>query len=262
MGNRNCRVIRAFSEEWEKRNRLACAHMVYSIEQALGLTLSKKVSGQTDPVSLKEELTVQYQERIRQIETRLFEQIRKLFRHHLYDYPLPPYSVLRHDLFSSRTWEVLGLTRPQLAAAGAIVGGSVGVVADAAAAGLTFGVFTAIGSALGAGSALLGMRKLERQKKVGGDTIQVGPNENIQLLYILLDRAVLYYTHIVQRAHGKRDTIEPGASSVPSKNATGKKGISSGLTADQHRICARFFKAARGRGNRKKNRNCFCPSGG
>ena len=259
MGNRYCRGHTAFSDEWEKRKRLACAHMVHSIEQALGLSVSEKISRDKDPVTLKEALTVQYQEKIRQIETRLFQQIRKLFRHHLYDYPLPAYSVLRHDLFSGQTWEVLGLTRPQLAAAGAILGGSVGVVADAAAAGLTFGVFTALGSALGAGSALLGMRNLGRKKKLGGDYIQVGPNENIQLLYILLDRALLYYTHIVKRAHGRRVVPESGSSPVPLEDAGRKKGVSSGLTPEQHKICIRFFKAVRGKalGNRKKAGTAF-----
>jgi hypothetical protein len=242
-------VIQAFKEEWDKRNRLACAHIVHSIEKALGFSLSEKIGTNTDPVTLKETLTIQYQNEVRRMERQLFRQIRQIFRHRLYDYLLPDYSVLRHDLFSGRTWELLGLTRGQLTAAGAVVGGSVGAVADTAAAGLSFGVFTAIGTALGAGSAMLGVKNLARKKTLGGDQLKVGPNENIQLLYILLDRAVLYYAHIVKRAHGRRILEEP----APGEN-TGKQGISSGLTPARHKTCSRFFRAARGRGvsNRKK----------
>jgi len=242
-------VIRAFKGEWETRHRLACAHIVHSIEKALGFSVSEKIRPDKEPVTLMETLTTQYQNEIRGMEKQLFGQIQKIFRHRLYDYPLPDYSVLRHDLFSGQTWELLGLTRGQLTAAGAVVGGSVGAVADTAAAGLTFGIFTAIGTAIGAGSAMLGLRNLARKKTLGGDQLQVGPNENIQLLYILLDRAILYYTHIVKRPHGKRILHDRA-----SGGSRGKKGVSSRLTQAQHKICSRFFRATRGRvgTNRKK----------
>jgi hypothetical protein len=172
----------------------------------------------------------------------MFGHIRSLFRHHLYDYPLPACSILRHDLFSDQTWEMLGLTRAQAATAGAVLGGTLGVVLDTAAAGLTFGIFTAIGSAVGAGSAFMGIRRLASAASgLGGDRVQVGPNENIQFLYILLDRALLYYTHMSRRAHGRRDV--PETETQVSKGE--KAGISTLLTAKQHRVCMEFFKACR-----------------
>jgi hypothetical protein len=79
---------------------------------------------------------------------------------------------------------------------------------------------------------------------VGGDRIVVGPNENIQFLYILLDRAVIYYTQMVRRPHGRRDLLPPDTGQVEKE---GKQGISSTLTREQHKICTRFFKAARGK---------------
>ncbi len=238
------RVIRAFTGEWDRRNRLACAYITHTIETAVGFSLSRRISPGTDRVRLKEALVTSYQQEIREMEKKMFDRIRALFRHNLYDYPLPAYSVLRHDLFSDQTWEMLGLTRKQLATAGAVVGGTMGAVLDTAAAGMTFGVFTAIGSAVGAGSALVGLRKLAGKGKMalGGDRLQVGPNENLQFLYVLLDRALLYHSHITRRAHGRRDVPDPGASDVPIK-----LGASSGLTREQHQVCARFFKYARGK---------------
>jgi len=240
-------VVRAFKDEWEKRNRLACAYITHAIEQAMGFTMSKKLTRAMDPVSLKEELTLAYREEIRKMETKMFSQIRSLYRHHHFEYRLPECSVLRHDLFSDRTWEMLGLTKPQLATAGAVVGGTVGAVLDTAAAGLTFGVFTAIGSAIGAGSALAGARKLAEKgpRGVGGDRISVGPNENIQFLYILMDRAVLYYTRMIRRAHGRRDLPDDVAGQ---EGKPMKQGVSSTLTPAQHKVCSKFFKAARGKG--------------
>ncbi|WP_020588970.1 DUF3482 domain-containing protein [Desulfobacter curvatus] len=236
-------VIQAFNMEWEKRNRMAGAYIVHGMEQILTFSLSRKLKADMDPVTLKEDLTREYQEKIRNIEQKMFGHIRSLFRHHLYDYPLPACSILRHDLFSDQTWEMLGLTRAQAATAGAVLGGTLGAVLDTAAAGLTFGIFTAIGSAVGAGSAFMGIRRLASAASgLGGDRVQVGPNENIQFLYILLDRALLYYTHMSRRAHGRRDVPET-ESQLASKGE--KAGISTLLTTKQHRVCMEFFKACR-----------------
>jgi hypothetical protein len=237
-------VIRAFKDDWDKRNRMACAYITHGIEKAVGFSLSRKITPDTDQVTLKEDLTRDYQQEIRKMEKKMFSHIRSLFHHNLYDYPLPEYSVLRHDLFSEQTWEMLGLTRKQLATAGAVVGGTMGAVLDTAAAGLTFGVFTAIGSAIGAGSALVGIRKLTRKnnQRLGGDRLQVGPNENIQFMYVLMDRALLYHAHITRRSHGRRDMSEPDQG-----GNLKKMGVSSGLSPAGQKICSRFFKNARGK---------------
>ena len=142
----------------------------------------------------------------------MFKQIRTLFKHHLFEYHLPEYSILKHDLFSKQTWELLGLTKEQLAAAGVIIGGTMGAVLDTAAAGITFGVFTALGGILGAGSALLSGKKIVKKKRAGirfgGDTFTLGPNKNLQFLYILIDRGLIYYSHVINRPHGKRDLTD------------------------------------------------------
>lgn len=65
-------VVRAFKEEWDKRNRMACAYITHAIEQALGFTISRKLARDLDPVSLKEELTLSYREEIRKMEKRCF----------------------------------------------------------------------------------------------------------------------------------------------------------------------------------------------
>ncbi|WP_035235413.1 DUF3482 domain-containing protein [Desulfobacter vibrioformis] len=246
-------VIQAFTVEWEKRNRMACAYIVHGMEQGLTFSLARRLKADMDPVALKEDLTREYQEKIRGIEHKMFGHIRSLFRHHLYDYPLPACSILRHDLFSDQTWEMLGLTRAQAATAGAVLGGTLGAVLDTAAAGLTFGIFTAIGSAVGAGSAFVGIRRLANASSgFGGDRVQVGPNENIQFLYILLDRALLYYTHMSRRAHGRRDVPETESQLVSKRE---KAGISTLLTAKQHRVCVEFFKACRKKNSMSGKKN-------
>jgi Domain of unknown function (DUF3482)/50S ribosome-binding GTPase len=240
------RVILAFKDDWQKRNRLVAASMIQIIEKSLSFSISEPYTQSSDAEKIKERLNEKYQAHIKGLEKKMFKQIRIAFKHHLFEYHLPGYSILNHDLFSKQVWEILGLTKEQLAAAGAIIGGTMGAVIDTAAAGITFGVFTAIGGVLGAGSALLGGKKITQKKRAGiwfgGDKLQLGPNKNLQFLYILIDRALIYYSHIINRPHGRRDE-----SGRPGKTDSGKKGYSTGFTASQRNVCARFFKITTGR---------------
>jgi hypothetical protein len=241
-------VIQAFQAEWEKRNRLASAYITHAIEKSIRFSVSKSLKDDDDPVLAKEKAAETYREQVRDIEKSMFHHIRSLFRHRVYEVSLPEYSVLQHDLFSGKTWELLGLTRTQLAAAGAVLGGTVGMVADTAAHGLTFGMFTAIGGLLGAGSAVLGGRRAADKSpagiRLGGDRIQVGPNENPQFLYVLLDRALIYYAHIIKRPHGRRENRNV---TDVSDDTVKKQGITTALTPARRQVCARYFKAVKGR---------------
>lgn len=240
------RVIQAFKDDWRKRNRMAGAVIMKSISAALSYSVKQQLLPGADSDALKKDLTLQYQDHIKKIEQTMFKKIRLLFKHRLYELTLPDHSVLKYDLFSRQTWELLGLTKEQLAAAGAIIGGTMGAVLDTAAAGITFGVFTAIGGILGAGSAVFGSKKIAEKKpkgfRLGGDTIRLGPSKNLQFLYVMLDRALIYYSHIINRPHGKRDAI---TGDLPQDD--GKRGVTSGLSRTQRAVCARYFKALTGR---------------
>ncbi len=242
------RVIQAFQAEWEKRQRLASAYITHAIEKSIRLTVSRGIDGGDDPVLARETLAETYREQIRDIEKSMFQQIRSLFKHRVYEVSLPEYSVLQHDLFSRKTWELLGLTKTQLAAAGALLGGTMGAVVDTAAHGLSLGMFTAIGGILGAGSAVLGGRRIADKSpagiRLGGDRIQMGPHENPQFLYILLDRALIYYAHIIHRPHGRRE--QKNITDV-NDDTVKKQGITTRLTPARRKVCARYFKAVKGR---------------
>ena len=239
-------VILALHKDWEKRNRLACASIISTIEKCLSFSVSYPVTASTDQDKVREELNQTYQTQIKAFEKKMFDQIRTLFRHRLFEYHLSEYSILKHDLFSKQTWELLGLTTEQLATAGAIIGGTLGVVIDVAAGGVTFGLFTALGGVVGAGSGLINGLKIGEMKRAGirfgGDKIKLGPNKNLQFLYILMDRALIYYSNMVNRPHGRRD-LTPISAKTPGE----KQGHSTGFTLAQLNSCAKYFKAVTGR---------------
>jgi hypothetical protein len=179
------------------------------------------------------------------LKNRLTRELKSDFKHNIFSYELPPQSILKNDLFNKKTWQVLGLTRRQMALAGAGIGAGIGSQVDLALGGITFGVFTAMGTILGAGSAAAGTKKIASTKikgiSLGGAKIEVGPVENDQLLYVLTDRSLVYFSHVINWAHSRRDTPEAGA--------FGDIDITPHLTANwgepNRRIIRNFFTTLR-----------------
>lgn len=235
------KVIQAFKSDWEKRKTIVSADIFQTIESCLYFSVSEPLNPDSHRQKVEKKLIQKYQTRIKSLEQQLFQNIRAQFKHHLFDHPLPEYAILEHDLFSEQTWELLGLTTRQLAGAGAVLGGSLGVVLDTAAAGISFGVFTAIGSMIGAGSAVLGGKKIAGKNpgglRLGGDKVTIGPNKNPQFIFILLDRILIYTAQMMNRAHGKRDvSISDNALEKT------KRGYTTRFSMDEKKICAQFLK--------------------
>jgi len=247
------RVISAFKEDWQQRNAMT-AHIICDLlETSLDYSITRSFTETTNEKSLREKLRKEYASAIEKIEEKAHQKVRKLFKHNIFNYSLPAHSILNESLFSRKTWQFLGLSPRQLIAAAGMAGGAAGAVLDVAAAGLTFGIFTAIGGLLGAGwMGLGGGKRLARIKikglSLGGEQIQVGPIENIQFTYVLLDRALIYYSHIINWAHGRRDfPIEEHAS-----KGTAKAGLTFEWNDRNRKTCQAFYTAVRGHDDRQR----------
>jgi hypothetical protein len=237
-------VIDAFQEEWEVRNQRAAAILAGLLQEVLAYRRTVPCSRDEEDRK-RRELHQEYLDYVAERERRAQQAIRQLFKHNIFNLELPPQSILAEDLFSKRTWEFLGLSDRQIILAGALGGAALGVGIDAATIGTSFGLFSAVGGLIGAGATALkgkdllsGVRLLGM--KMGGEQLRVGPVNNIQLLYILLDRGLLFYSHVINWAHGRRDYERmPG---LP-KPAGGKSGLTSHWDREQRKICDRFFRA-------------------
>ena len=245
-------VISAFEKDWEQRNNQTAEVICDLLEECLGYSITRIYTKNSDEKSLKRGLRVEYNRVIEKIEKRAHGKIRKLFKHNIFNLPLPAHSILSEDLFSKKTWQLLGLTPKQLIAAAGMTGGAIGAAVDLAAAGLTFGIFTAAGGLLGAGwAAFGGGKRLARTKVVGvnlgGQQIRIGPVENIQFIYILLDRALIFYSHIINWAHGRRD--------YPIEESSDRRAVKAGFTFEwddkKKGICQSFYTAIRTDGSKK-----------
>jgi GTP-binding protein EngB required for normal cell division len=254
-GERIQSVIDAFSRAWDARIETAAEEILDGLEAML----AKRVRGASTAVNRAamdartRELTEAYVEALSALERDCHRRLRRLFKHNIFRADLPRQTVLREDLFAEEVWWALGLTRRQLTAAMALLGAGVGVGIDAALAELTFGVFTAAGAVAGGLTGLGAARPLARLRvrvgpfsgKLGGRGITVGPLRNPQLMFIFLDRAILYYSYVRNWAHAKRDAPDE----VPSEGR-----FTSRWPEARRRLFMRFFSAARSAGSARRDR--------
>ncbi len=234
------KVVTAFKEDWRNRNKQVVEFLVSFLELGLGYSRTLRVGPTTDESAAKEKLHKEYEAYLRNLEQNCQAQIRSLYKHNIFNVDLPAHSILQEDLFADKTWEFLGLTSSQLILAGALGGAAVGAGVDVAAAGLSFGVFSAIGSLVGAATtALKGKEFLSDKRLLGMDLdneqLQVGPVKNIQLLFVLLDRQLLFYRYIINWSHGRRDyeNVLQSSKEIAFTSSWGKRDID---------VCSRFFK--------------------
>lgn len=239
------KVIIAFKQDWEKRNAEAAEIVCQLLADCLEHSVNQSYSDASQEDSVKKRLQDQYKKDIGSIEKKAHKKIKKQFKHNIFNLDLPVQSILNEDLFSEKTCQVLGLKPWHLAAAAATTGAVIGAKIDLAAGGTTFGAFMATGAIAGAGTALWGGKRLLKGGlspfKMGNFELKVGPNENIQFLYVLLDRALIFYSYTINWAHGRRDIPE---SHKLSKEKT-KTGFTSEWDSGRKNVCNSFFKAIR-----------------
>jgi hypothetical protein len=240
------RVIQAFVRNWQSRNARTSALIVTMLSDCLSYRKEIACPPGADEERLKNKLHSGYTDFVTRQERKTHQQIRQLFKHNIFNLQLPKQSILQQDLFSEKTWQFLGLTSQQLIVAGAVSGAALAAGIDVVAGGASLGVFAALGGAIGAAAAALKGKDLLTGTKLLGmkldhQQLQVGPVTNVQLLYILLDRALLYYSHIIHWAHGRRDY--PDSAQKPEKEEGSKQGYTAGWSKGDRKICEQFFKA-------------------
>ncbi|MCD6388683.1 MAG: GTPase/DUF3482 domain-containing protein [Desulfobulbaceae bacterium] len=241
-------VISAFKQDWTARNQQTADAIVSMLTGILSYRRTAPYPEGTDESALREKLHKKYVRFVAKEEQKTYRQIRSVFKHNIFNYDLPDHSILQEDLFSEKTWQFLGLSKTQLVMAGALSGAAIGAGFDVAAHGISFGFFSTLGGVIGAaGTTLKGKEFLSGVRLLGikldHQKLQFGPANNIQFLYILLDRALIFYSHIINWAHGRRDY--PDSTSMTETPGT-KQGYSTGLDRTARKTCRAFFKAIQG----------------
>lgn len=248
-------VVEAFKRDWSERNSTTADLIIELLQKALPLQMSKSISSEKDAIDIRKVLFADYSASLSKKEGESHLQIKALFKHNIFNYELPPHSLLHDDLFDERTWQLLGLTKKQVVIAGGVGGAAIGAGLDVAALGHGLGLFTAVGGVAGALTAFFGGKSLSEKVKLlgmplGGKQVQVGPVKSLNLLFVLLNRSLLYYQHTINWAHGRRDyTRNEKELTTTHLNA----GFTKHWTASKVKICQNFFQAVQKKKQESEN---------
>ncbi len=240
-------VVTTLNAEWHHRLRRsveAIAELLrFALTHTVSANLGKEEKRGAQKESAEKKLAKRFEAELQKKERETRQRIRSIFRHSLFEVNMPTGSILQQDLFDKRTFKLLGLTQKQLATAAATCGGAAGAVIDLAAIGHSLGLFTIIGSIGGAASALLGERRIATATisgiPLGGQKITLGPCRNLQVLFVLLDRILLYIRLITSRSHGKRDDLALAVE----ETALTDGGVSRHLSTSEKKAFQTLFKA-------------------
>jgi len=236
-------VISAFKKDWNGRNGLTTEIITGLLTNCLSLKLSKNINSRSEEEAIRESLFQKYTETLNRKEKSAQQQIRALFKHNIFNYHMPAHSILPENLFDEKNWQFLGLTKKQTIIAGTLGGATIGAGLDVAALGHALGLFTALGGVAGAFGAIFGGEHTGRAQilgiPLGGETVQIGPPKNIALLFILLNRALLYYRHTINWAHGRRDYPKSADTLVEVESY---QGFTHRWPPGNIKICHDFFK--------------------
>ena len=239
-------AIRHMTAEWERRKREAARIIAALLVDELTYTRELVLPKDEQPGDRKVKLATDFHQALRKRERQARERIERLYQHFkiekVEDELQAP--VFERDLFAQSTWSLLGLEAKQLIAMGVIAGATVGGALDAVVGGASFLTGTILGGAIGGGAVIYySAKRLATIENItnymkGNKVIHIGPHQNQNFPWVLLDRALLHYLSIRDRAHSRREKL-----TLTTK--AGKSGIVAGLDMSDRKTLATLFSNIR-----------------
>jgi len=237
--------------EWAQRREQAAEAMLHCLVQAFNYREQghyRDTDGATDKAraAALERLGQQYFAHIAELERNCSQTLLQIYRHHALQAQSsaqlaralgPDLNLARRD-----TWRRLGLTRQQLTAVGATAGAGAGLGVDVAAFGHTLGLGALLGSIGGGALAFFKGNSLPTLAlDIGsGRQLMLGPPQNPNFGWVLLDSLLLRYQAVLAHAHGRRDVTELAAPA-----AAGQPGPVAAMARAQQKQFVRFFRRCR-----------------
>ncbi len=206
-------AVQTLRQERLRRDR-SCAELLASSLQRM-MTHVEKVSvtagGETAKVD--EQLRKNYRQQMRNLELQQRNQLNRLYGHNTLVTSAGEFELLNEDLFSQTSWKVFGLTPRQLALYAAGWGAVLGGGLDLMVGTLSFGAGALLGALTGGVGAWLGSTRLSKTWDSSGALFKqifpgetgryrcYGPLSNPRFAWVLLDRALMHWNMVRDRAH-------------------------------------------------------------
>lgn len=244
-------TIEAFRRDWDRRIDQTASSIIELLREALALRVTeiidvKNRDSNREREAIKAKLVESFEDRLRKLEVRAQDEVRTHFRHNVWN--ISPESILQKDLFSEEVGQALGLSRRQLALAGAAAGATTGATIDLSLGGTALGAATLFGAATGGALGVFGgaaLAKMDVQKAIGVERMSMGPVTNPRFPFVLLDRIILYCARAMNWSHGRQAADEEAPNKIPDKPLANKKAFTEELPPEAQKSLAKFFAILR-----------------
>jgi Domain of unknown function (DUF3482)/50S ribosome-binding GTPase len=243
-------ALAALIGERRRRRHEAAAAMARLLGAALRFVLQDTIPREAPIEPHAERLQHRFHDALRELEVAARRDVERPYQHsrlvrHESELAAP---TLGTDLFARESFRTLGLKPGQLVAASTAAGATIGGSVDAAVGGASFGTGLVLGGvAGGVAAAYYSAQNLATVKTLwrgyrGDRVLEIGPHKNPNFPWVLLDRALLHWSTISDRAHARRDPL-----ALP---ASDKQGVVLRLSDDLRRQLTRVFAQIRKRAPR------------
>ncbi len=170
----------------------------------------------------EEALKKEFKEKIEAKERKLFDNIKRVLNFTKKDFKVDA-KELNYNIFSQKSQEIFGLKKEKLVLLSTISLATVGGAIDLAVGGHSFFLGSLIGAGIGFASAMYGYDEISKIKFISSQSVQIGPVEDINFGFILLNRAVTYANALLQTSHANQNEIEIKLNSDDTKLKTLQK---------------------------------------
>lgn len=246
-------TLELLDDEWRQRRAEAAEHIQQFLKTALTLREHAHYADSDTPEATRRkaeaEAARRYYARITELERDTANTLLALYRHRHTRAAIGEQFEQTLDLARQETWRRFGLTRHQLTVVGATVGAGAGVSVDVGTLGHTLGLGALIGGGIGGALAwfkgdVLPTLDLSLSGPGtalgGGRRLILGPPENPNFPWVLLDSILIRYRQIISRTHAVRGSRELA---VDTREASEKAGaIVHRLPPDCQKRLARWFR--------------------
>lgn len=203
------RAVEVLRSEQQRRRRETARSISALLIDALTQRVELELKKDEQEKDRQPEAMGKLQDRLRDSERRAHGEIFELYRFRRLKSADLDFAALHEDLFAEKTWKDLGLTHGQLLAVGTLGGAAIGLTIDVAAGGHTFLLGAVVGGLVGGAGALIrsgqklgSASNIAKQLLGGARIVRFGPLSKDNLLWVLLDRALIYHQAVAARSHG------------------------------------------------------------
>jgi hypothetical protein len=205
------RAADVLAEEREQRRRRAAGTIADLLCAVLTAVETTNLKQQEADPAIEAQTRERLHATVRREEQLARRSLQEIYHHGGLFAAEPAATVLTEDLFSSKSFNVFGLSSTQLALTGAASGAVAGGAVDAMLGGASMLLGAGIGALLGGVGALFGADRLAKVEvlgqPLGGFELRLGPITDPNFPWVMLGRALLHAQLVAERNHARREAL-------------------------------------------------------